>query len=52
MLKNLVNAVLNPVEIVGLTSDEKSEQSNVVKYLKKAGADCPDSPYMTSWRYW
>ncbi|HZF41435.1 MAG TPA: TlpA disulfide reductase family protein [Blastocatellia bacterium] len=27
------------VEVVGLTSDEKSEQSNVVKFLKKAGAD-------------
>src|SRR5262245_43692130 len=27
------------VEVVGLTSDEKSEQSNVVNFLKKAGAD-------------
>jgi thiol-disulfide isomerase/thioredoxin len=27
------------VEVVGLTSDEKSEQSNVVEFLKKAGAD-------------
>ncbi len=27
------------VEVVGLTSDEKSEQSNVVKFLKGAGAD-------------
>jgi len=29
----------NGVEVVGLTSDEKSEQSNVVKFLKRAGAD-------------
>jgi thiol-disulfide isomerase/thioredoxin len=27
------------VEVVGLTSDEKSEQSNVVKFLKRYGAD-------------
>ncbi|MBO0725915.1 MAG: TlpA family protein disulfide reductase [Blastocatellia bacterium] len=27
------------VEVVGLTSDEKTEQSDVVKVLKKAGAD-------------
>src|SRR5262245_7459738 len=27
------------VEVVGLTSDEKSEQSNVIEFLKKAGAD-------------
>jgi len=27
------------VEVVGLTSDEKSDQSNVVKFLKRAGAD-------------
>lgn len=27
------------VEVVGLTSDEKSDQSNIVKFLKRAGAD-------------
>jgi len=27
------------VEVVGLTSDEKSEQGNVVQFLKNAGAD-------------